>query len=38
MRKAGWEGKEGEKLIGSKSRAKSEELGELLRDGTLTLF
>jgi len=38
MRKAGWEGKEGEELVGSKAREKSEVLGELLRDGAHALL
>jgi hypothetical protein len=38
MRKAGWEGKEGEELIGSKKRERSEVLGELLSDGVYVLF
>jgi len=38
MRKAGWEGKEGEELVGSKKRERSEVLGELLQDGAYGPF
>jgi len=34
----GWLGKEGEELIGSKKRERSEVLGELLSDGVYVLF
>lgn len=33
MKIAGWEGKKGEVLVGSKRRERSDVLGELLRDG-----
>ena len=33
MKKAGWDGKEGEVLVGSKKRERSGVLGELLKDG-----
>lgn len=33
MEKAGWEGKHGEVLVGSKKRKKSKMLGEMLCDG-----
>lgn len=33
MKKAGWEGKEGEVLVGSKKREKSQALEEMLVDG-----
>jgi len=38
MRKAGWEGREGEELVGSKARERSEVLRELLRDGAYALL
>lgn len=38
MREAGWEGREGEELVGSKRRERSEVLGELLRDGAYNSF
>ncbi|KAL8796389.1 MAG: hypothetical protein Q9195_001296 [Heterodermia aff. obscurata] len=33
MEKAGWEGKDGEVLVGSRKRERSEVLGEMLHDG-----
>ena len=33
MKKAGWMGKDGEVLVGSKKRERSEVLGEMLHDG-----
>lgn len=33
MKKAGWKGKDGEVLVGSRKRERSEVLGEMLHDG-----